>query len=84
MKSTKSSKTLKGKKSTVTSSKTSKAAPFPEKQLKAWLKNRRHWNHHEWLGLLDDLRAKGYSHHVDCEGGHAKIGQFLETKREKI
>lgn len=57
--------------------------PFPEKELKEWLKDRKHWNHDDWLGLLDHLNEKGHSKYTECEEGRTCIGNFLETAREK-
>lgn len=60
-----------------------KECAFPEKELKAWLKNKKQWNHEEWLDLLKKLEKKGYSEWTDCEEGRCKIGQFLESERTK-
>ncbi len=60
-----------------------KECSFPEKELKAWLKNKKQWNHEEWLGLLKKLEKKGYSEWTDCEECRCKIGQFLESERTK-
>lgn len=58
--------------------------PFPEKELKAWLKKRKHWNHEEWLDLLKKLDEKGYSKWTSCEEGRTRLGQFLESERTKV
>ncbi|HCU05518.1 MAG: hypothetical protein A2X77_02580 [Gammaproteobacteria bacterium GWE2_42_36] len=57
--------------------------PFPEKELKAWLKNRKQWDHEEWLTLLKKLEEKGYAEWTSCENGQTQIGQFLESERKK-
>lgn len=56
---------------------------FPKKELLTWLKGRGGWNHDDWLGLLDDLRKKGYSAYTECQEGQAEIGNFLEANRGK-
>ncbi|MDD4870762.1 MAG: hypothetical protein PHR77_09400 [Kiritimatiellae bacterium] len=56
---------------------------LPAKELKAWLKGRKGWNHNEWLALLADLRAKGYSTLTDSQEGRNSIGKFLEANRCK-
>ena len=55
--------------------------PFPEQELRAWLKRHPTWNHYDWLDLLEDLRRKGYGPWPDSPDGPAKIGLFLETQR---
>lgn len=65
-----------------TTSKTSKPK-FPTRELKSWLKGRKGWNHNEWIALLTDLRAKGYSTLTDNQEGRELIGKFLETNRDK-
>ncbi len=61
-----------------------KPTQFPEKELKNWLKNRKQWDHNNWLTLLDDLRKKGYSEYSDSDEGRTRIGEFLEANREKM
>ncbi|MDD4871505.1 MAG: hypothetical protein PHR77_13190 [Kiritimatiellae bacterium] len=56
---------------------------FPTKELKAWLKGRKSWNHNEWLALLTDLRTKSYSALTDNQAGRDSIGKFLEANRSK-
>ena len=56
---------------------------LPTKELKAWLKSRKCWNHGEWLTLLENLRKKGYSALTDTQGGRESIGKFLEANRCK-
>lgn len=75
-------KLCKGKKPCETKT-DSQCQSFPEKELRTWLKTRTYWNHEDWLGLLDDLRKKGYSAFTDHEDGRAQIGQFLESERKK-
>jgi hypothetical protein len=55
---------------------------FPEKHLRKWLKDRKLWNHDDWLSLLDELRGKGYRELTDSEDGRTRIGQFIEAERE--
>jgi hypothetical protein len=64
--------------------KTTKHSHFPDMVLRAWLKNRKLWDHSDWLSLLEDLRKNGYAKLTDCEEGRSRIGQFLETEREAI
>ncbi|OGV70233.1 MAG: hypothetical protein A2283_05160 [Lentisphaerae bacterium RIFOXYA12_FULL_48_11] len=63
-------------------SKTSKAK-VPAKELKAWLKGRKDWNHGDWLALLETLRKKGYSAMTDTQEGREWIGYYLESNRSK-
>ena len=65
-----------------TVSKTSKPK-FPTKELKAWLKGRKAWDHNDWIALLVDLRAEGYSALTDIQEGRDSIGKFLEINRSK-
>lgn len=58
-------------------------AKFPTRELKAWLKGRKGWNHNEWIALLTDLRSKSYSALTDVQEGRESIGKFLETNRGK-
>jgi hypothetical protein len=60
-----------------------KAPRLPKKEMLAWLKNRTAWNHQEWLGLLADLKSKGFGYYTDSEEGRAVIGQYLEENRGK-
>ncbi len=54
---------------------------MPIQELKSWLGNHQHWNHDQWLSLLDELRQKGFNHFTDSDGGRSEIGLFLETNR---
>jgi hypothetical protein len=56
---------------------------LPSKELKAWLKGRKGWNHNEWLALLADLRTKGHSILTDSQEGRESIGKFIEANRSK-
>lgn len=58
-------------------------AKFPTKELKAWLKGRKGWNHNDWLALLAELRTKGYSTLTDNQKGQESIGKFLEANKSK-
>jgi len=69
-------------KATKTAKKTSKPK-LPTKELKAWLKGRKSWHHGDWMGLLEDLRKKGYSALTDTQEGRESIGNFLEANRSK-
>jgi len=62
--------------------KTSKAK-IPTKEMKAWLKGRKSWNHGDWLALLENLRKQGYSALTDTQEGRESIGYFLESNRSK-
>lgn len=53
---------------------------LPTKELKAWLKGRKYWNHQDWLDLLADLRSQGFSL-VDTAEGQSAIGAYLESNR---
>ena len=33
---------------------------FPKKELNAWLRLHKQWNHHDWLSLLDKLTKQGF------------------------
>jgi hypothetical protein len=68
---------------TKTAVKKTSTPKLPAKELKAWLKGRKSWNHNEWLALLEDLRKKGYGALTDTEEGRASIGNFLEANRSK-
>ena len=65
------------------SKKTTKDRPFPEKELREWLKNRTFWNHDDWLMLLKMLEEKGYSQWTSSEEGRTRLGHFLESERNK-
>lgn len=56
---------------------------LPTKELRAWLKGRKFWNHNDWLALLEDLRKKGYGASTDSAEGRESIGKFLEANRSK-
>jgi hypothetical protein len=71
------------KAATKTAAKKTSAPKLPTKELKAWLKGRKFWNHNDWLALLEDLRKKGYGALTDTQEGRASIGNFLEVNRSK-
>lgn len=75
---------MRKKTSTELDVKTTEHSHFPDLLLGAWLKNRKVWDHSDWLSLLEALRKDGYAKLTDCEEGRTKIGQFLETEREAI
>ncbi|MGO9620977.1 MAG: hypothetical protein ACLPT6_06200 [Desulfobaccales bacterium] len=56
---------------------------FPKQELDKWLKARKTWNHHDWLKLLDDLKAKGHGKLVGKQAGQDSVGLYLETNRSK-
>jgi hypothetical protein len=58
-------------------------AKFPTKELKAWLKGRKAWEHNEWIALIVDLRTKGYNAVTDVQEGRDSIGKFLDANRNK-
>jgi hypothetical protein len=60
-----------------------KKVKLPTKELKAWLKGRKFWNHGDWLALLDNLRKKGYGALTDTQEGRNSIGKYLEANRCK-
>jgi len=57
---------------------------LPTKELKAWLTGRMSWNHQEWVELLEELHAKGYSALTNTQEGRESIGDFLEANRCKL
>lgn len=56
---------------------------LPTEELNQWLKTHRSWDHNEWLGLLAQLRAKGYTMITDNEFGQTLIGRYLEEHRKR-
>jgi len=62
---------------------TTGTAKFPKKELKAWLKGRKGWNHSDWLALLADLNTKGYGAYTNAQDGRESIGKYLEANRNK-
>ena len=70
------------KEATKTVKKASKSK-LPTKELKAWLKGRKSWNHGDCLALLENLRKKGYAALTDTQEGRESIGRFLEANRSK-
>ena len=62
--------------STTTSCKT-----FPTEYLNSWLQNRYSWNHSDWLGLLSELSAKGYTYYSQTSEGQAEVGNYIEANR---
>jgi len=51
------------------------------KDLDTWLTGRTCWNHEDWMGLLTDLRTKGYSDLIDTPKGQELIGLYLENNK---
>ncbi|MBF0360527.1 MAG: hypothetical protein HQK49_05910 [Oligoflexia bacterium] len=54
---------------------------FPRQELLNWLSGRSHWDHQDWLSLLNQLKSKGFGHLTESHEGQAKIGEFLESNR---
>ena len=58
-----------------------KRPTLPVNELNAWLKDRRHWNHDDWLKLLANLENNGHKDFVSTEEGRHEIGRYLEKHR---
>lgn len=58
-----------------------KKATLPVNELNAWLKNRHHWNHDDWLNLLNNLEKNGHAEFVATEEGRHEIGRYIEKHR---
>ena len=56
---------------------------FPKRELNAWLKKNTSWNHDQWLALLEDLTAKGFTKYTGSQEGQDEIGLYLESNRSK-
>ena len=54
---------------------------FPKKELNAWLREHRSWDHSEWIDLLDNLSNQGFHEWCTSGAGQKEIGFYLETKR---
>ena len=54
---------------------------FPTEYLNSWLQNRYSWNHSDWLGLLSELNAKGYTYYSQTSEGQAEVGNYIEANR---
>lgn len=52
--------------------------------LDAWLKGRRHWNHQDWLDLLQLLKTKHGVTFIGEAEGQRMIGEYLETHRKNF
>lgn len=50
--------------------------------LNGWLANRTCWNHEDWMGLIADLRDKGYSDLIDTPKGQEVVGKYLEHNKK--
>lgn len=74
-----------GCKSTTTASSSSSTTScnktFPTEYLNSWLQNRYSWNHSDWLGLLSELSAKGYTYYSQTSEGQAEVGNYIEANR---
>ncbi len=58
-----------------------KKLTLPVNELNAWLKDRHHWNHDDWLKLLANLENNGHKDFVSTEEGRHEIGRYLEKHR---
>ena len=74
-----SKKTCSCKSSTTNASASCKT--FPTEYLNSWLQNRYSWNHSDWLGLLSELNAKGYTYYSQTSEGQAEVGNYIEANR---
>ncbi|MBI2343070.1 MAG: hypothetical protein HYV02_01845 [Deltaproteobacteria bacterium] len=54
---------------------------FPKKELNDWLRDRRGWNHDEWLSLLHNLELQGFQEWVTTQEARDEIGLYLEAHR---
>ncbi|MBS1256813.1 MAG: hypothetical protein MAG581_02641 [Deltaproteobacteria bacterium] len=54
---------------------------FPKKELNAWLRLNKQWDHHDWLDLLDNLTNQGFHNWSLSVAGQKEIGFYLETRR---
>lgn len=61
--------------------KKTKRPTLPVNELNAWLKDRHHWNHDDWLNLLSNLEHNGHKDFVETEEGRHEIGRYLEKHR---
>jgi hypothetical protein len=55
-----------------------------KRDLDVWLESRTAWTHEEWMGLLTDLREKGYTDLIDTPRGQETIGAYLESNRRNV
>ena len=54
---------------------------FPKKELNAWLRLHKQWNHHDWLSLLDKLTKRGFHQRNVSVAEKKEIGFCLEANR---
>ncbi|SVB04780.1 uncharacterized protein METZ01_LOCUS157634 [marine metagenome] len=54
---------------------------FLKKELNAWLRLHKQWNHHDWSSLLDKLTKRGFHQWSVSVAGQKEIGFYLETNR---
>ena len=54
---------------------------FPKKELNAWLRLHKQWNHHDWLSMLDKLTERSFHQWSISVAGQKEIGFYLETNR---
>ena len=54
---------------------------FLKKVLNVWLRLHKHWNHHDWLSMLDKLTKRIFHQWSVSLAGKKEIGFYLETNR---
>ena len=47
---------------------------FPKKELNAWLREHRSWDHSEWIDLLDNLSNQGFHEWCASGAGQKELG----------
>ena len=52
---------------------------FLKKELNAWLRLHKQWNHHDWLSLLDKLTKQDFHRWSVSVAGQKEIDIYLET-----
>lgn len=63
---------------------TKKLTRFPKRELNSWLRKNLSWDHSQWLNLIKDLKAQGFTNFTDSQEGLDAIGLYLETKKSNI
>ena len=54
---------------------------FPKKELNAWLRLHKQWNHHDWLSMLDKFTKLGFHQSNVSVSGQKDIAFYLEVNR---
>ena len=54
---------------------------FPKKELKTWLRLHKHWNHHDWLSMLDKMTKLSFHQLSVSVTRQKEIGFYPETNR---